>query len=253
MKSWCVGAEPVLAWYDENAKVPFYSLWNGKQLVGSWNEDNQAAARDNLEKNLKLFEDNNISEVFTLKLHPQADKSGFVTDKTPVYYSLNFRPSEFSLNPQMSGTPGQMVFQNNPGMQTMLEEIRAMRSEINAIKAESEFDTDNDPPGIGGLFDKLMQIPGVEQQVAPYIGGILQKIFPGVAPAAPVPGIYPFPGNQVGAIAGLPSEQEEKIDQAIDILEKHDPQLGDDLLKLAAIAQRDPAQFNVLLSVLRNG
>jgi hypothetical protein len=36
-------------------------------------------------------------------------------------------------------------------------------------------------------------------------------------------------------------------------MSQHTPSLGDDLMKLANIAQNNPGQFNMLLSMLRNG
>lgn len=46
--------------------------------------------------------------------------------------------------------------------------------------------------------------------------------------------------------------QDEKIQAAIEILKQHDLSLGDDLLKLASIAESNVKQFNMLLSMLRS-
>jgi len=45
--------------------------------------------------------------------------------------------------------------------------------------------------------------------------------------------------------------QDEKCMQAIEILKKHDPEIGDSLLKLAALAQTNPDYFKQLITMLK--
>ena len=52
------------------------------------------------------------------------------------------------------------------------------------------------------------------------------------------------------AVAGIPDQV--KINQAIEILSKHDDRLGEHLLTLAQIAESDNQKFNFLLSMLDN-
>jgi hypothetical protein len=58
--------------------------------------------------------------------------------------------------------------------------------------------------------------------------------------------------NTPVVINGTPDEKEENIARAINVLWKHDSQLDSDLLKLGAVAESNPSQFNFLLSALRN-
>jgi hypothetical protein len=60
-----------------------------------------------------------------------------------------------------------------------------------------------------------------------------------------------MPQNKPMGIAGIPEEQDEKIIGAIAILKQHDANLGDDLMKLADMAQNNNGQFNFLISMLR--
>lgn len=55
-----------------------------------------------------------------------------------------------------------------------------------------------------------------------------------------------------GAPDGDHTEKLENINRAIKILWKHDKQLDSDLLKLGAVAESNPSQFNFLLNALRN-
>lgn len=89
------GTRGIMEWYDDNASTPYYSVWSGpKQMNFSWNDDDQDAGRQILEKNIAAFEQNGVGTLLTLKLHPKKDKAGHITNVTPHYASIQFRPAE---------------------------------------------------------------------------------------------------------------------------------------------------------------
>jgi hypothetical protein len=89
------GTRGIMEWYDDNSSTPYYSVWSGpKQMNFSWNDDDQDAGRQILEKNISAFEMNNVGSLLTLKLHPKKDKAGHITNVTPHYASIQFRPAE---------------------------------------------------------------------------------------------------------------------------------------------------------------
>ena len=57
--------------------------------------------------------------------------------------------------------------------------------------------------------------------------------------------------NVAGVMDGAATDQEAKIDEAIEVLKQFDANLGDDLLLLAEMALNDKQQFNFLLKMLR--
>ena len=57
--------------------------------------------------------------------------------------------------------------------------------------------------------------------------------------------------NEPVVINGI-DEKEENVNRAIKILWKHDNKLDSDLLKLGALAENNPSQFNFLINALRN-
>jgi len=57
------------------------------------------------------------------------------------------------------------------------------------------------------------------------------------------------PKKIISGIAGI--EENNKLNQALDILRKHDPNLDDDLMILANMAENSPLQFKMLLNMLR--
>lgn len=57
------------------------------------------------------------------------------------------------------------------------------------------------------------------------------------------------PKKTIAGIAGI--DDNSKLNQALEILRKHDPNLDDDLLILANMAENSPLQFKMLLNMLR--
>lgn len=237
-----------MKWMETNSRHPYYSIWKGaRQLVFSWNNDDLQEGQQTLLENLQAFEQSGVSDVFTLKLHSSLDKNDEITNNSPVYASLNFRACNPYQVAAVGGARGtEIIFPNNQGMQAMLEEIRAIRAEQQLLQQElqqvrdADKDEDEGLGGFEGALIGLLKSPEVQRTVAAYIPGLMAKIMPGVTPAAP---------GSLGNVAA-PGE-EEKIDQALDILEKYDPQLGEDLMILARIAQQDGAKFTMILNMLR--
>jgi hypothetical protein len=82
-----------------------------------------------------------------------------------------------------------------------------------------------------------MQNPAVMSMFQQMIMQVAAKVIPG-GPSGPV------------ALAGV-DEGSDKLETALRILKAADPELEDDLLRLAQLAQQDPAQFNFLIKMLR--
>jgi len=245
--AWAIGSDQVLDWFNRVSKnVPYYSLWNGRQIVFSWSDDDISQGKDVLETNLRAFEEQNITDLFVLKLHPSTDKGGFITDKSPVVASLNFRPAAQYNPAQMAGQ--EMNFPRNPGMQRLADEIRELRE-----AREYQEPAQSDDPGILGAINKILSTPGVAEAVTPLIAGLSGFLLKSMGMPVPDPAVAAAqaPAVSAGMLSGISADQDDKVNQALDILEPLDPELGDDLLRLAALAQKDPAQFKMLLSMLK--
>ena len=104
------------------------------------------------------------------------------------------------------------------------------------LSAEPEED-DDEPADGGGIVGALMQNPAVMSMFQQMIMQVAAKVIPG-GPGGPV------------ALAGV-DEGSDKLETALRILKAADPELEDDLLRLAQLAQQDPAQFNFLIKMLR--
>lgn len=242
VKSWIIGTDGVLDWFDSVVKTPFFSVWNGKQICYSWSDNDLEKGRDMLEGNLRIFENNKVGDPFILKLHPALDKNDLITDKSPVYASLNFRVFDSYALPLGSQT-GAIAFENNPKLQALSDKV----DKLTLLIQDNDNQPDEDQPGLMGSINKVLQMPGVSDAVAPLIGAITNMVLKSMNIAIPE---SPLPSYNGGTISGISEDQESKINQALDILEQIDPNLGDSLLRLAAIAQKDPNKFKTLLSML---
>lgn len=122
--------------------------------------------------------------------------------------------------------------QTDPALLALLnkqqEQLNELTSRLNADDDEME---DEKEKGLMGLINHDVYGP----LIATAISGIVSKLMPAAAPTA---------------LAGIPDEQQQKVNQAIEILKNYDNNLGDHLLKLADIAQNNNAQFNMLLKML---
>jgi len=140
-KAMVTGTRGTMDWFDRNATSPYYSVWvNRKQLLFSWNDDDMEAGRTKLEDDLNAIEQNNVSDLLIIKLHPKKEKGGFITDKSPIYASLNFRPAELERPNYGMQQMGGMGYSNK--MENVLERVletqNAILTKLNADELEDE-------------------------------------------------------------------------------------------------------------------
>jgi len=228
-----VGVNSVLHWFETNAEHPYFSVWDTKKTILFQNSaDDMDVAVQKLSENITAAEQNGYNDVLILKLHPKKEKSGYVTDKSETIASFTFRPVEL---PQYQ--PYQPYQQNNSS-NAILEKLTGIESRLNAIEEEDVEEEVEQPKGIAGYVETLLQNEQIQSAMAGIVTNFLGKI------------LAPKMSNQM-ALAGIPEEQDEKILLAINILKQHDECLGDDLIKLSEMAVTNNGQFNFLLSMLR--
>jgi len=228
-----VGVNSVLHWFENNADTPYFSVWDKKTMLFQNSADDMEVALQKLSDNISAAEQNGYNDVLILKLHPKKEKSGYVTDKSETIASFTFRPAEL---PQYQ--PYQQYAQNNSNSNAILEKLTGIESRLNAIEEEEIEEEVEQPKGIAGYVETLLQNEQIQSAMAGLVTNFLGKI------------LAPKISNQM-ALAGIPEEQDEKILLAINILKQHDEFLGDDLIKLSEMAVSNNGQFNFLLSMLR--
>lgn len=245
------GETAVLNWYDHMVEedAPYWSLWMGKQIMGSSRTGDQSDPRTKLVETLQFIYANPQTGKYTIKLHDDPLEKR-ITDKTDCYASFNFYPAT-GMQLGGIGSAG-MEFPNNPGMQLILNELRAVKSDNEALRAMITDEDDTDDGTVGNVpanpFLDFINKPEVINALIPRVMGFIDTILPAAKPTD---------NNQdrIGAIGHVPGisplDQHAKANQALQILAQHDELLGDDLLILASIAETDPEKFKMIIDTLR--
>jgi hypothetical protein len=152
------GTRGIMEWFDDNSTTPYYSVWSGpKQMNFSWNDDDQDAGRQILEKNISAFEQNGVGSLLTLKLHPKKDKAGHITNVTPHYASIQFRPAELEraiYNPHHIA--GVRDNETSQLLKAMIENQNLILSKL----SEKEFEEDE--PIEKDTFSELLKNPQIQ-------------------------------------------------------------------------------------------
>jgi hypothetical protein len=117
---------------------------------------------------------------------------------------------------------------NNNYSNAILSRLEAIEQKISNNDQEEE--TQPEHQGLSGIVNN----PEFQTMLVQYIGAIVDRIIP--------------IKKQSVAINGF---DDNKLDQALLILKKHDPELENDLMILANMAENNPGQFKFLLSMLR--
>ena len=152
------GTRGIMEWYDDNSSTPYYSVWSGpKQMNFSWNDDDADAGRQILEKNISAFEQNNVGSLLTLKLHPKKDKAGHITNVTPHYASIQFRPAELEravYNPNQIGSVHNSELSH--AIKSLVENQNLILSKL------SERDFEDEEPAEENTINSLLKSPHVQ-------------------------------------------------------------------------------------------
>lgn len=110
----------------------------------------------------------------------------------------------------------------------ILSRLEAIEQKI--TNDEQDENDNSQPQGLAGIVNN----PEFQSMIVQYIGAIVDRVIP--------------IKKQSIAINGF---EDNKLEQALSILKKHDPELENDLLILAEMAENNPGQFKFLLSMLR--
>jgi len=235
------GIDSILEGFNTFAEYsPIFSVWQGKNLKFQSTDEDLQRGQDLLLSNLEALRQANSDAIFTIRFHKQTDKDGFVTDKTPYVGSFNFKVAEAQ---QLGSLAGADNTSYNPVLNKLdqiLQQQNELQSRIAALEEteeeEKEYTKQTD---IMGFISGIAQTPIGQQIVTSLLGAITRNMAP------------QQPQTQTVGLAGVPNDEDLKIDEAIERLKAVDDQLGNDLLKLAAIAENNKGMFDMLIGSLR--
>lgn len=237
-KAFLTGTDAVMQWYDTNAKTNLWSVNDSKgDILFYYSGNDENEAREHLENNLRMAEQQGVEATLTLRIHPKMPKSGYFEKKDTGMVVTHFRPTSF--NPISYQPMNQMgAYQPN-----LMNEINALRSEIAALKMQQDLDEDEEEePEEENFLAGLMKSPQIQTMILSQLGNLFA------------------PNQKVTHVAGIQTEtmtketevdNEERIYEAVERLKLLDDQLASDLELLCEMGETDKMQFNFLLKMLR--
>ena len=237
------GVQSIMDAYDRNSETPYYSVWAGRDMVFSYNDDDIEKGRNHLLENLIACEQNEHTDILKIKFHPKKEKT-FITDRTPAIATLFVRVCDVNQN-RGQIMPMQQNYNQNPQLIQMLEKQNELISGINnrlaLIEEEPEpEDNESETEAVIGRIETLLNHPVLNL----VLGLVAPKISEFMKPQ----------NNMVTALAGVENienkSDENLLIEALDLLSKKVENLPLTLHKLAIYAEKNNSQFNMLVSML---
>jgi hypothetical protein len=226
-------ADAVLSYYDQFDNAG-YSVYAGhKQDAQScrytYTGEDKNIGREQLQDALSSILSNpDNTNTYCIVILGQKGK------KIEAINSITFQLNKHqSLQPYQ---PQQMAgYQNS----ALIGELNSLKSQIAALQMkldqedEEDEEDETEEGGLAGFFKN----PAMQNILIQQLSGLFM-------PTTKVT-------NMAGVLDGAETDQNVKIDEAIEVLKQFDANLGDDLLLLAEMALNDKQQFNFLLKMLR--
>jgi|HubBroStandDraft_5_1064220.scaffolds.fasta_scaffold51700_1 hypothetical protein len=234
------GIDNVVDAYKANRMGPFAILC-GKCIIHSsedlGNEDVEVGAGE-LRKFLNMLRQGGSEAKYTLQVYRLKDDEE-IDSSTPWKRSFNF-----SLWAAGDMTP----YQERRYTETQQLQDRIDVLEKRLAEEMTEEDEEEEKLTIGKVLNGLMEMPQIKNAIAAAAIGLVSKVIPLPNMAAKVAGTD---GSQAGqAQSVLTADQVDKANKAMQILSRLDPQLGDNLLKIANIAAQEPVKYQMFAKML---
>lgn len=240
------GINQVLDAYDAN-EVPSWAIWNGKtSLIFKHVGTDMAEGAQLLKQALEKLRKSGTEASLILAVYEAPGKS--INNKTPFDNSFPFSLWD-PMNDDHSPYYASKAKDN--------ETIEELRAKVAALEADQEEEPEM-PTVWGkvmGMIEPMLSQPDVQQAVmywvAEKVRGILNINKPvsmaGITSPSPQPAAE---NSQASNWDKLAPDQQQKLNQAIEILMGEDPQIGDHLLALAIIARDNRSKYNMALKFL---
>lgn len=229
-----------LAEFFKSQDMPAFAIKQKNTLNFKHQGDNMDEALTCLEAILQLILSNESAAIYTLCIYD--DYGDKITDKTPCDLSVNFRLCEYAQAAGMGGIGGMS------SSSELLREVRAMRVELNKLKAAPAEKEEHRLGLIGELLEMDATQPivlALAGKVADWIGAIGSPTVSGSA------GV-----GELKRVSGVPGwhgrwKEDATICNSIDVLADHLEDFPEVMAKLARIALNKPTTFSLFVGGLR--
>jgi hypothetical protein len=237
------GLNAVMAAYDNN-KIIAWSVMYGKMINAKYIGISQHEAREALSQFLIQLRESDTTAVYTLNLYEDLPKSAKIKASLEPDLSYNFIITEDQAPRHARYNE---IAQVN---QQLLDRITALEAKL--VISDEEGDDEEEDGSLGGIISGLVKDPRIQEWIKTKAIGLADKFLSGQAK------VLPMSNGQAAKVGGvnqsdpvlINEDQQEKCNQALEILCRCDPNLGDNLLKIARIAENDPGKYQTFAKML---
>lgn len=217
----------------ENMEIPRWGLFQGSQFLMKYNGTNMKEGAELLEQYLNALDLRSAdSNTYTLCIYDTAEK---INSATKYDASFNFRLVD-NIDGHQANKYSGINEQRLSGIEEKLNQLLPQDDEIEELTPAAQ---------LWATVGKILEHPQIQQALAQKLVGVIDGI-----------------GNTVGAMFRQPAaigsapaanvqDENQRLQQAVNILAAIDPQLGTHLLQLATVAQSDPEKYNSLIGMLK--
>lgn len=224
------GIDAVLSAYDSNGIAP-WAVISQKVIICSSDGvgiDDMGEGKAQLHSFLSLMRKSGTEGACELCVYKVRDDEDI--DSGTKY----FRAFRFSLFENAYG--------GSNSDNRMFDEVKKLNERLAKLEGTGNGEDKTFKGKIGTIALGLMESPMIQQAIAGLVISLTKKIVPMGPQAAKVAGVRQTPD--------ISDDQKAKLHNAITRLALCDPEIGDHLLKLAAIAESDPGKYSLALKFL---
>jgi hypothetical protein len=270
------GKEQVLA-AAQNMKGSAWAIFSGTSLITKWETKDTHDSASALEQWLEMLADSNTAAVYKIKFFEVAEgkEQIKINEKTVCDAgSFSFKLQEQEQSIVQYSQRGIVMTETNTKLDKIADLLVQQQERILELEEKvngTEGDEPEEPETLGSILLDAVKNPqqlmnlvntfkaitgiGMSNNQQPNYGASIGNI-PAAAPLTTDQGMPPAtePGGNPSATMDINSPEYQqyvqRLGNAIDILEAHDPKLVEHLEKLAQMAVNNNSQFNWLLKML---
>lgn len=232
------GIVAVMEVYD-NLKIIAWAIACDKNINMKFHGNTWEESREALNTFLTQLEKSGTSSVYTLHLYEDLPKGAKIRLSLEPDYSFNFVV--------LSDEDSRGVYGGrNTAINSLLDKVTSLEAKLAAREAELEEEDDEEPGGIGAVINGILSDPSVKEWIRTKAIGLADKLISGTPASTAPANVIPMNSQpaKIGEVSAedpvlINQDQAAKIQQALEILARVDPKLGDNLLKLAKIAENE--------------
>jgi hypothetical protein len=244
---------PVIMKAFSNIQLNAWAIVQDNRLIYKCAEDKFEDSETMLEEFLKSLERSNTGAIYELRVYEDLKDRKKIKLSTEPDFSYNFALFDAEEYP----APGTIT--RREGYARLEDRFDALEAKLALLKKEDDEEEEDDtvgaPPPEHPMITRLMGIldnPKVQAKIGDLTCGFLDKILaPGEAIISPPKQIHAMGNvNDQQPITEITQENLQKIQAAVEILAGIDPDFGDNLMKIAQLAQKNPKRYKSLIPML---